>query len=374
MKVLLCTPYLRELGYASGGINIWGRNILEYYNYLSPDIVLDAVSFDRRLTKQDNCPFFQRVISGVKDYYRSIKETVRAIDNQGPYDILHLCTSAQLGLVKDIVMLRIAHKRGIRTVLHLHFGRVPDLYKKKNIEWRILRMALRLSDAVICMDSKTYNVLQDCGFDHSFCLPNPLSLSTIHLIGNLKNRIKRKRRRIAFVGHVIPSKGVYELVKTCCSIDNIELLLVGSVSNDIRDSLLAIASSHHKGEWLVFRGEVSHDEVISEILSCDVFVLPSYTEGFPNVILEAMACECPIIATSVGAIPEMLNNLEKNQCGLIIPVKNEIALREALIKMLNDDQFRGLCVNNARERVYKHYAIPVVWEQLMGVWKRVSCE
>ena len=69
----------------------------------------------------------------------------------------------------------------------------------------------------------------------------------------------------------------------------------------------------------------------------DVFVLPSYTEGFPNVIIEAMAMGKPIIATSVGAIPEMLDE----GCGVVVPPKDADSLQKALQKVCNFDSDCG---------------------------------
>lgn len=54
-------------------------------------------------------------------------------------DVMHLCTSASLGLLKDFLLLRLASHKNIKKVLHLHFGRVPDLVKKNNWEWKLCR-------------------------------------------------------------------------------------------------------------------------------------------------------------------------------------------------------------------------------------------
>lgn len=69
-------------------------------------------------------------------------------------DVMHLCTSASLGLLKDFLLLRLASHKNIKKVLHLHFGRVPDLVKKNNWEWKLLSKVLKMSDKVIAMDKK----------------------------------------------------------------------------------------------------------------------------------------------------------------------------------------------------------------------------
>lgn len=70
------------------------------------------------------------------------------------------------------------------------------------------------------------------------------------------------------------------------------------------------------------------------MLKCTVFVLPTYTEGFPNVVLESMACGCPIVATSVGAIPEMLDG----GAGIVIEPRNVEQLRDAVAWVLENPE------------------------------------
>lgn len=62
-------------------------------------------------------------------------------------------------LVERFLLLRLASHKNIKKVLHLHFGRVPDLVKKNNWEWKLLSKVLKMSDKVIAMDKKTYRVL-----------------------------------------------------------------------------------------------------------------------------------------------------------------------------------------------------------------------
>ena len=125
------------------------------------------------------------------------------------------------------------------------------------------------------------------------------------------------------------------------------------------------------GDWLVFEGEVDHQVVIQEMLSSGIFILPSYTEGFPNVILESMACGCAIVATSVGAIPEMLDITSSAPCGLCCDPKDVEGLRRNIKFFLDHPTEAHQYAGRAEKRVNEMYAVPKVWEQLVEIWKDV---
>ena len=137
--------------------------------------------------------------------------------------------------------------------------------------------------------------------------------------------------------------------------------------DNMRKQLIEIAGD--QDNWLDIKGQVPFKETIREMKSCDVFVLPTYTEGFPNVILESMACGCPIIASSVGAIPEMLEEEEGRHYGILIDPQNEMNLKTAILTLLSNDNLKVECGNNARKRVYARYNIQTVSNQLIKTWQ-----
>lgn len=369
MKVLFCTPYLSGEGIVLSGIGIWANNILDYYKTIDSDVEVVPLSFDRRYNVSGASTTLDRIFYGMRDLWKPIKATMKYI-SENKVDVLHLCSSAQLSLYKDLYMLKMAKKKGVKTAIHFHFGRIPELMIANNREAKMIKRVCKTADAVIVMDQRSHNALCAEGFTNVHNLPNPLSMGIIEDVKKLEGAITRIENRVMYVGHIIPSKGITELATACSQVDGIELHLIGTITDEYLKELQTIASAKNEGTWLKYRGKMPHDEVIKEMLSTGVFCLPSYTEGFPNVILESMACGCSIIATPVGAIPEMLQFGDThNVCGLKVDVKSVDYVKSQLDVLLHDSELRDRCRKNAISRVNELYAVPVVWNQLQTIWK-----
>jgi len=368
MKLLLCSPYLQQPGIIPGGLNMWTNHILTYRNTIDSDVEIVPVSFDRRHYVSVDTNKFKRLYLGVMEYVSAVKEAKQKMTECHP-DVVHIATSASMSLTKDILLVNAAKKRHIKSVVHFHFGRIPELSIQKNWEWRLVKKIVEMADAIVTMDQKSYKTLTGLGYKNIHYCPNPLSMAIIDKIQKEKDSIQRIPGKLLFVGHVLPSKGVYELVKACKQFDGIELHIIGKAEEPVRSELIQIASEKDGGSWMKMRGEIPHDEVLKEMMSASVFVFPSYTEGFPNVILEAMACGCPIVTTTVGAIPEMLDIEHGYNYGVCVKPQDTQAFADGLKQMLSDPDYAASCAVNAKKRVNEMYAVPVVWEQLSNIWR-----
>ena len=369
MKLLFCSPYLHGNNIYPGGIGVWGKCILDYYYQSGSDIDIIPVPFDRHLRIGEVNDFgIKRLLNGVVDLGGMTLHAYKELKSNKP-NIMHLCTSASLGLIKDWFLLRAAKRSNVKTVLHLHFGRTAELKKVNNWEWKLLNRVIRLTDVPVAMDMQTYNTLKAEGYNVKY-LPNPLSINIINQVQRLEGTIERIHNQMLFVGHALKTKGVYELVEGCTNVPNVTLRMVGKCSSEIKTELASIAQKRDNGNWLTFVGEISRDDVLKEFFAADAFVFPSYTEGFPNVILEAMACGCPIASSDVGAIPEMLN-ITNDPCGICFKPQNSGEVTEAVIKLCSDKVLKATYSEKAKTRVNEMYAIPKVWEQLIDIWSGV---
>ncbi len=371
MKILLCTPYLQTPGIVPGGINMWAHNLLCFRLKIVSDVDVIPISFDRKNYVSVDTNVFKRIYLGMKEISSAIKNVKKELDKQD-FDVIHICTSASISLIKDIVLLYVARRKNVGSVIHFHFGRIPELLEKNNWEWKLIKKILSLVTMAVTMDMRSYHTLQAKGYKNVVYCPNPLSLAIMNQIEVEKGKFERIPRRLLFVGHVLPTKGVYELLEACISLNNIELHIIGKAEEGVKKELMKMANVKDDGQWLKIRGEISHDEVLREMMKASIFVFPSYTEGFPNVILEAMACGCPIVATSVGAIPEILDIANGNDFGICIEPKDVNAIKDAIKIFLFNSDYAVQTGINVVKRVNELYAVPKVWDQLVEIWRKVE--
>nr|WP_281173804.1 glycosyltransferase family 4 protein [Deferrisoma camini] len=156
--------------------------------------------------------------------------------------------------------------------------------------------------------------------------------------------------RILFVGDLLPVKGVDLLVRAFGRLRaggiRCSLTLVGVGPE--RTSLEETAADLGVAGEVRFRGQVPNQEVLAEMLQADVLVLPSRREGLPNVLLEAMAAGCPVVASTAGGIPEIVDG---GRNGLLFPAGDGDALFARLQELLTSPGLRCRLAEGGREYV-----------------------
>ena len=155
---------------------------------------------------------------------------------------------------------------------------------------------------------------------------------------------------ILFVGSLAPYKGpdilIRAMTRVIKEVPDIKLVFVGS--GKIRNELEGLADKLGIENYVKFTGFIG--DIFKKALyyrAADVFVLPSYSESFGIVNLEAMACGVPIVASKIGGIPDVVKDGEN---GLLVPPKDERALADAIIYLLENDDIREKMGKNGRKK------------------------
>ena len=353
----------------TGGIASCTKNVLEYVKAhdINNFIFVDA---SIRFKSAKRASKLNRIASGIFDTLLLIFKFTIALIKHHP-ETVHINTSASLALNKDLIYLRIASFFKCKVVFHYHFGRIPYLAKNKDWEWEKLCKCIGKAKYAIVIDPESYKTLCDNGFkEKTGYIPNPCS-PKLEKIANLPIRAKRQNSMI-YVGHIVPTKGVFELIEALSQIpEDISLIMIRLCDERIKEQLTVIAKAKNDGNWLTIAGNQSRDYVFDKMATADALVLPSYTEGFPNVVLEAMACGCPVIGTTVGAIPDMLSidNPEKT-CGICCKPQSTDDLKNAISKFINCGGHKAIFASNGKKKVLDAYTMEKVFPLYERVWNR----
>ncbi len=138
------------------------------------------------------------------------------------------------------------------------------------------------------------------------------------------------RRLALYVGHLKENKGVLDLAAAMASVADADLAVVGA--GEAAGRLEAALAPLGPRARMV--GERPHDEVAAWMAAADVVVLPSWNEGTPNAVIEALACGRRVVATRVGGTPDLVTS---DLLGELVPPKKPAALAEALTRALATD-------------------------------------
>lgn len=167
---------------------------------------------------------------------------------------------------------------------------------------------------------------------------------------------------VLFVGELSARKGIIFLIKAFLILNSrglsgkVKLLIVGTGNQ--YEILNKFVKNNKIEDMVLFLGNISFAELLGVYKSSKIFVLPSLSEGLPTVILEAMFFEIPVIATDIPGIRDHFNNT-----ALLIPPKDEIAIADAIITLINDRELANKLKLNGKKLVLSEYT-----------WDKISLE
>ena len=283
-------------------------------------------------------------------------------------DVIHVNVASDNSFRRKSIFVHKAHKANKKIIIHQHGGDFKNFFANENDD------AGR--DAIlntICMAEKLI-VLSD-GWKEYFesILKEKTEKPQIVVLNNsirIPSDTEASGRaygshNLLFLGRICRDKGIEELLNSFERLSNEFTdmhLYLGGIYED--EGFKKKIEAHR--EQITFLGWIDGDKKTEYLKKCDILVLPSYYEGFPVCVVEGMAYGCSVVATRVGAIPEII---EDGIDGILIQPRDEGSLTEGLRELLGDDLFMERIGNAARAKVTKKYNINNTIDRLIEIYE-----
>ena len=294
----------------------------------------------------------------------------------GRYHIVHTHTS-KAGFLGRIA----AWLCGVPVVIHSPHGTILDGYfspVRTRFYAFLERLTAPLSHRIICLTARE--------IDQYLCAHIGKRRQYTYIYNGIDLQsftpVQREETRRAFqipdraiacitIGRLVPVKGQADLLRAFQIVlkthPDLYLLIVGE--GELRTELESLSQALGMADRVIFTGW--RTDIPALLSAADIFVLPSHNEGLGLVLIEAMACRLPAIATDVGGVPDVVIH---GQTGLLVPVKAPEALAEAIAHLSSRPDLRHKMGQAGYRRALDHFSIQTtarktetLYRELLGI-------
>ena len=282
-------------------------------------------------------------------------------------DVLHTHTLAAANALGRVA----GRAAGVSVISHLH---IENHFRPAS---RLLLRGLdnttaRLTSKLVAVSESTRRAYEAQGYpDRIEVLYNGVDVEPPSVNGSLRREygIADETPLIGEVGRLCDVKGQRELIEALALVPRAHVVLVGrdlEQGGAYQRALETEADRRGVRDRVVFAGERDAAAVLGEL---DVFALPSWTEGLPLVVLEAMAHGRPVVATPVGGTPEVVLD---EVTGLLVPPRDPQALAAALRRLLDDADLRRRFGEAGKRRAAERFSADVMTRRMLELYDEVA--
>lgn len=344
-KVLMIGPDRSVHGGVSGVVN-------NYY-----DAGLDKLIDLHYIGTMVDGSKWAKLVCAAKAYFRFLILLPR-------YDIVHVNMASDSSYYRKSVFVRTAGMFHKKIVIHQHGGNFPEFYGKElsDAGRRRVKKVLSMGDAFLVLGTAWKDFFGSIiGADRITVLPNSIRVSAV---GTKQYGVNK----ILFLGRLCKAKGIGELLTVMPKLrekfPDVHLYLGGIWEDEeLKSQALPLK------EYVTDLGWVSGSAKQRLLQECDIFVLPSYFEGQPVSILEAMAHACGIVASKTGGIPDMII---EGETGILTRPQDTQTLEEGLCRLLAEPELCRRLGESARSKVAREFSVEDNIKRLLAVYESIS--
>ena len=253
----------------------------------------------------------------------------------------------------------VGSKYKIKTYVTAHGSDMFEMYKKQSFMRPEIKKVLKKADVVFAVSNALKEEILSTGVDGIGSKTRVYwnSVDIEKFSPDNKNLLENNGKPVVmFVGNIIKRKNVNLLLEAKKqSQTDYELVIVGDgpLKKDLENKV-----QNENISDVRFLG--SRRDVENIIPGCDVLVLPSFSESFGLVLIEALACGKPVIGSNVGGITEIITD----DVGLLIDPNDASSLSDAIDKVIGNDEFRNKLASNSRKRAVEFSKVEIPYDEL----------
>lgn len=288
---------------------------------------------------------------------------------------LHAHAARQNSFWRKAVFMALARLAGIPVILHLHSGHFVKFYAEQCSalgRW-LVRHFLDRADRIVVLSRHWDGILASMTTNRRLTvIPNFVTIPSPIPTERQGNGMTERETYVLFLGQLTAEKGFFDLLHAVTEVRQtcpwLRLKCGGDGDRDAAERAIAELALDGAVELL---GWVSGEQKDSLLRGAATFILPSYQEGVPMSVLEAMAFGVPVIASAVGGIPDVV---EDGTNGYLIEPGNTSAIARAITRLVNDGELRARMARNAAITVHASFSPQAILPRLDSLYRELGLE
>jgi glycosyltransferase involved in cell wall biosynthesis len=284
--------------------------------------------------------------------------------------LVHVQLASRASFWRKSVVCALARLAGRPYLLHVHGAEFHQFYEQESSPavQRIIRGFLAKAALVIALSEEwRTRLLRICPAARIEVLPNAVA------VPDRGDRCPGEvRPTLLFLGEICRRKGIYDLIRALARVGarvpQLELVCGGAGAIE---EIRGLAQGLGLQGRVVCTGWMDADRKRAELARASIFVLPSYAEGMPMALLEAMSWGLPVLTTPVGGVPQVITH-EAN--GLLVQPGDIEALAAAIVRLMEEPELRARLGAAARETIEARFSLDASVARLLEIYRRFGIE
>ncbi len=359
--LLMSSPLQQQYELHRGGVSYGARTAAEF-------------AADAPRVAPGRWPAVRRHVGALRDLARTLRDRHIAL--------LHIHTCSYFSFYRNAADAAVARRLGCRVLLHIRGNRFDRFCRDSGpLARRFIRRTLERADGVIVLSRSWRDALLPyAGKARLYVVPNAFDPAIV--AAETPSRPPGDRLcRFVFLAALTQAKGLADLLEAACLARDhgarFELLIAGPVTPAQQQRWDRQVRDGHLEGIVQFVGPVRGADKARFLAQADVLVHPSHSEGLPNTVLEGAAAGLPVIATTVGAVPEVFAELNITDVAHqpvplpLVPPHAPAALAAQMLRLAGDPGVRGMLAAAMSRHVRANFNVALLAQRIAAIYAEV---